>query len=49
MRYLAYLIQQEPVKILREGLDVAIVGKPNVGKSSLLKFTHETGKSDSYK
>ena len=33
-----FLENQTAGKILREGLDTAIIGKPNVGKSSLLNF-----------
>ena len=32
-------------KILREGLETAIIGKPNVGKSSLLNFITETDRA----
>lgn len=32
-------------KILREGLETAIIGKPNVGKSSLLNFLTETDRA----
>ncbi len=32
-------------KILREGLETAIIGKPNVGKSSLLNFLAETDRA----
>ena len=32
-------------KILREGLETAIIGKPNVGKSSLLNFLSETDRA----
>ena len=36
------LKNQSSGKILREGLETAIIGKPNVGKSSLLNFLAET-------
>ena len=32
-------------KIFREGIEVAIIGKPNVGKSSLLNFLSKTNKA----
>lgn len=35
------LSAQNKFKILREGLETAIIGKPNVGKSSLLNFLSE--------
>ena len=35
------LLAQSKYKILRDGLDTAIIGKPNVGKSSLLNFLSE--------
>ncbi len=37
-----FLDNQRTGKILREGLETAIIGKPNVGKSSLLNFLAET-------
>ena len=38
----ALLKNQSAGKILREGLETAIIGKPNVGKSSLLNFFAKT-------
>ena len=38
----ALLKNQTAGKILREGLETAIIGKPNVGKSSLLNFFAKT-------
>ena len=38
----ALLKNQSTGKILREGLETAIIGKPNVGKSSLLNFFAKT-------
>ena len=37
-----FLENQTTGKILREGLETAIIGKPNVGKSSLLNFFAKT-------
>ena len=37
-----FLDNQKSGRILREGLETAIIGKPNVGKSSLLNFLAET-------
>ena len=37
-----FLKNQATGKILREGLETAIIGKPNVGKSSLLNFFAKT-------
>ncbi len=37
-----FLENQTAGKILREGLETAIIGKPNVGKSSLLNFFAKT-------
>ena len=37
-----FLENQSAGKILREGLETAIIGKPNVGKSSLLNFFAKT-------
>ncbi|MBR4151392.1 MAG: tRNA uridine-5-carboxymethylaminomethyl(34) synthesis GTPase MnmE [Selenomonadaceae bacterium] len=37
-----FLANQTTGKILREGLETAIIGKPNVGKSSLLNFFAKT-------
>ena len=37
-----FLANQTAGKILREGLETAIIGKPNVGKSSLLNFFAKT-------
>ncbi len=37
-----FLANQATGKILREGLETAIIGKPNVGKSSLLNFFAKT-------
>ncbi len=37
-----FLANQRSGRILREGLETAIIGKPNVGKSSLLNFLAET-------
>ena len=37
-----FLANQSVGKILREGLETAIIGKPNVGKSSLLNFFAKT-------
>ena len=37
-----FLANQTAGKILREGLNTAIIGKPNVGKSSLLNFFAKT-------
>ncbi len=37
-----FLKNQAAGKILREGLETAIIGKPNVGKSSLLNFFAKT-------
>ena len=34
-----FLDNQKSGRILREGLETAIIGKPNVGKSSLLNFS----------
>ena len=39
------LKNQHSGKILREGLETAIIGKPNVGKSSLLNFLAETDRA----
>ena len=39
------LKNQNSGKILREGLETAIIGKPNVGKSSLLNFLAETDRA----
>ncbi len=38
----AFLKNQSAGRILREGLETAIIGKPNVGKSSLLNFFAKT-------
>jgi len=38
----ALLANQSTGRILREGLETAIIGKPNVGKSSLLNFFAKT-------
>ena len=38
----AFLKNQSTGRILREGLETAIIGKPNVGKSSLLNFFAKT-------
>ena len=40
-----FLDNQSKGKILREGLTTAIIGKPNVGKSSLLNFLTETDRA----
>ncbi len=40
-----FLANQRSGKILREGLETAIIGKPNVGKSSLLNFLAETDRA----
>ncbi len=37
-----FLDNQKSGRILREGLETAIIGKPNVGKSSLLNFLAES-------
>lgn len=37
-----FLDNQKSGRILREGLETAIIGKPNVGKSSLLNFLTES-------
>ncbi|MBQ6131233.1 MAG: tRNA uridine-5-carboxymethylaminomethyl(34) synthesis GTPase MnmE [Selenomonadaceae bacterium] len=39
------LANQTAGKILREGLETAIIGKPNVGKSSLLNFFAKTDRA----
>ena len=39
------LSAQSRYKILRDGLETAIIGKPNVGKSSLLNFLAETDRA----
>ena len=40
-----FLSNQATGKILREGLETAIIGKPNVGKSSLLNFFAKTDRA----
>ena len=40
-----FLANQRSGRILREGLETAIIGKPNVGKSSLLNFLAETDRA----
>ena len=40
-----FLDNQTAGKILREGLETAIIGKPNVGKSSLLNFFAKTDRA----
>ncbi len=40
-----FLANQRRGRILREGLETAIIGKPNVGKSSLLNFLAETDRA----
>ncbi len=40
-----FLANQAAGKILREGLETAIIGKPNVGKSSLLNFFAKTDRA----
>ena len=40
-----FLSNQSVGKILREGLETAIIGKPNVGKSSLLNFFAKTDRA----
>ena len=40
-----FLENQTAGKILREGLETAIIGKPNVGKSSLLNFFAKTDRA----
>ncbi|MBR6013754.1 MAG: tRNA uridine-5-carboxymethylaminomethyl(34) synthesis GTPase MnmE [Selenomonadaceae bacterium] len=40
-----FLKNKNSGKILREGLETAIIGKPNVGKSSLLNFLAETDRA----
>ena len=40
-----FLTNQTTGKILREGLETAIIGKPNVGKSSLLNFFAKTDRA----
>ena len=40
-----FLANQRSGRILREGLETAIIGKPNVGKTSLLNFLAETDRA----
>ncbi len=40
-----FLENQSAGRILREGLETAIIGKPNVGKSSLLNFLAKTDRA----
>lgn len=40
-----FLDNQKSGRILREGLETAIIGKPNVGKSSLLNFLTESDRA----